>query len=140
MVVPRAIGRSDRTRYAEERNSQFLQRQGEIRPLIFNFAAIELGHDAIEQNLLFAIGADANLALLVMTLAGPYREGGEAWFVSNQVELVWIDHLDIGNRSVGDRNPAHPAGEIDDLRGAGHHREPVGGKKMSAAGGHYVIS
>ena len=67
-----AVGRTDCAGHAEQRNSILLQRDGKVGALIFDFAAIELGHDAIQQDLLFSIRADADLALLVVTLAGPY--------------------------------------------------------------------
>src|SRR5208282_4058340 len=68
----RVIRRTDRAGNSEQRNPVLFQRYRKVSALIFNLPAIQLGHNAVEQHLLFSIRADADLTLLVMTLAGPY--------------------------------------------------------------------
>ena len=63
---------------------------------------IEFRDDTIQQHLLLADGINPHSVFLVTTLVVPDGEGGEALLMRNQVELIRIDTLYVGNPGVSD--------------------------------------
>ena len=85
------------------------QRGGPVDTLLFQAAPIEFGHDHIEQHLLLAERVDADFTLFITALGVPHREGGESFLMADQVDLIRVDDLEVGNLGIGDRYDGYDA-------------------------------
>src|ERR1700682_969091 len=110
------------------------KRGGQVGALVFNYRAVQFGHNRVEQHLLLAVGVDSDRTLLVLTRLVPDSKGREAWLVSYQVDLERIDHLDVRDAGVGNRHATKLAREVDNSRGSGLHLHHVIGQIMPSPG------
>ena len=101
------------------------ERDRQVGALVLDGGAVQFRHDRVEHHLLFAVAIDSHRPFFVASVSVPDRERGETGLMRDQVELEGIDHLDVGNLRVGDRDARDAALKIDYLGGVHHERYGV---------------